>query len=72
MSMVNELLLYENEKERSGRTMKIWQAALYVRLSREDGDKAESDSIGNENSVERDKKASERIIRLYCQKHEES
>lgn len=33
---------------------------------------SESDSIGNENSVERDKKASERIIQLYCQKHEES
>ena len=33
---------------------------------------SESDSIGNENSVEWDKKASERINRLYCQKHEES
>lgn len=51
VSMVNELLLYENEKERSGRTMKIWQAALYVRLSREDGDKAESDSIGNQKEL---------------------
>lgn len=27
---------------------KTWQAALYVRISREDGDKEESDSIGNQ------------------------
>lgn len=27
---------------------KIWMAALYCRLSREDGDRAESDSIGNQ------------------------
>ena len=30
---------------------KIWQAALYVRLSREDGDKNESDSIGNQKDL---------------------
>ena len=31
--------------------MKIWQAALYVRLSREDGDKSESDSIVNQKEL---------------------
>ena len=30
---------------------KVWQAAAYVRLSREDGDKAESDSIGNQKDL---------------------
>lgn len=29
----------------------IWRAALYVRLSREDGDKEESDSVGNQRSL---------------------
>lgn len=31
--------------------MKIFQAAAYIRLSREDGDKAESDSIGNQRKL---------------------
>ena len=31
--------------------MKIWQAALYVRLSREDGDKSESDSVANQKEL---------------------
>ena len=31
--------------------MKIWQAALYVRLSREDGDKSESDSVVNQKEL---------------------
>ena len=50
MSMVNELL-YETERGRSVKTMKIWRAALYVRLSREDGDKVESDSIANQKEL---------------------
>lgn len=29
----------------------IFKAALYLRLSREDGDKEESDSIGNQRSL---------------------
>ncbi len=29
----------------------LWRAALYVRLSREDGDKEESDSIGNQREL---------------------
>lgn len=29
----------------SGKKEPLWRAALYMRLSREDGDKAESDSI---------------------------
>ena len=28
-----------------------WKAAAYIRLSREDGDKAESDSIGNQKKL---------------------
>lgn len=30
---------------------KRWQAALYIRLSREDGDKEESDSVQNQRSL---------------------
>ena len=33
---------------------KIWNACLYVRLSKEDGDKEESDSIANQKSLIRD------------------
>jgi DNA invertase Pin-like site-specific DNA recombinase len=33
---------------------KIWKAALYVRLSKEDGDKVESDSITNQKALIRD------------------
>ena len=29
----------------------VWKTAGYVRLSREDGDKAESDSIGNQRAL---------------------
>ena len=29
----------------------LWRAALYPRLSREDGDKQESDSIGNQRKL---------------------
>lgn len=32
-------------------TKKIWKTALYCRLSREDGDRPESDSIGNQRSL---------------------
>lgn len=31
--------------------MKVFQTAAYIRLSREDGDKAESDSIGNQRKL---------------------
>jgi len=31
--------------------VKIFRAAVYIRLSREDGDKAESDSIGNQRKL---------------------
>ena len=31
--------------------MKIWHTACYLRLSREDGDKAESDSIVNQRNL---------------------
>jgi len=34
--------------ERGEPSKKIWKAALYCRLSREDGDRPESDSIGNQ------------------------
>ncbi len=45
-------MLAEN-RLRKGQTdkKKIWQAALYVRLSREDGDKEESDSIVNQKEL---------------------
>ncbi|MEG1430581.1 MAG: recombinase family protein [Oscillospiraceae bacterium] len=33
---------------------KVWTAALYCRLSREDGDRAESDSIGNQRKLLRE------------------
>ena len=49
MSMVNELCT--NNKEWSGKKKRIWQAALYVRLSREDGDKEESDSVSNQKAL---------------------
>lgn len=49
MSMVNELCT--NNKEWSGKRKRIWQAALYVRLSREDGDKEESDSVSNQKAL---------------------
>lgn len=49
MSMVD--MSYVKSKERSDKGCRIWQAALYVRLSREDGDKAESDSISNQKAL---------------------
>jgi site-specific DNA recombinase len=34
-----------------GNTDRVWKTAIYCRLSREDGDKPESDSIGNQKSL---------------------
>lgn len=34
-----------------GRTAAVYQTAVYIRLSREDGDKAESDSVGNQRKL---------------------
>ena len=48
MSTVNNVQL--KSRGRSGKD-KIWQAALYVRLSREDGDKEESDSVVNQKDL---------------------
>lgn len=42
---------YDTTKE-AGKA--VWKAALYVRLSREDGDKEESDSISNQKDLLRD------------------
>ena len=39
----------------------IFNTALYIRLSREDGDKEESDSIGNQR----------KMLTEYVKKHEE-
>lgn len=36
---------------KSERTHVIWHAALYIRLSREDGDKEESDSVSNQRTL---------------------
>lgn len=48
MLTVNNVQM-KNHKQ-SGKN-KIWQAALYVRLSREDGDKEESDSVINQKEL---------------------
>lgn len=48
MSTVNNVQV--KNRGRSGKE-KIWQAALYVRLSREDGDKEESDSVVNQKDL---------------------
>jgi len=48
MSTVNSVQV--ESRGRSGKK-KIWQAALYVRLSREDGDKEESDSVVNQKDL---------------------
>lgn len=48
MSTVNNVQV--KSRGRSGKE-KIWQAALYVRLSREDGDKEESDSVVNQKGL---------------------
>ena len=48
MSMVNKIMF---QKEELLGKDKIWQAALYVRLSREDGDKEESNSVSNQKDL---------------------
>lgn len=48
MSMTNNVQV--NSEGRSAKK-KVWQAALYVRLSREDGDKEESDSVVNQKDL---------------------
>ena len=40
---------YSTAESNSG--IKMWKAALYIRLSREDGDKIESDSVVNQRSL---------------------
>lgn len=42
---------YTDQSERSSRVSSIWQAALYIRLSREDGDKSESNSITSQREI---------------------
>ena len=37
--------------EQSSSKTKLWNAALYIRLSREDGDKIESDSVVNQRDL---------------------
>ena len=39
------------KKRKQSDKNKIWQAALYLRLSREDGDKEESDSVVNQKEL---------------------
>jgi DNA invertase Pin-like site-specific DNA recombinase len=50
----------ETEKENSTH-LDIWKCVLYIRLSREDGDKAESDSIVNQR----------KLLVSYVEEHEE-
>lgn len=40
-----------NQTERSVVEKKVWRVAVYLRLSKEDGDKPESDSIQNQRSI---------------------
>ncbi len=46
-------------------TKKVWKAGLYVRLSRDDGDKEESDSIANQRSLLQDYIALEDDIAVH-------
>lgn len=62
MSMVNNDL--EKNRGWSGKE-KVWQAALYVRLSREDGDKEESDSVVNQKDLLLQFVSLEPDIRMY-------
>lgn len=47
---------------------KIWNACLYVRLSREDGDKAESDSITTQKSLIYDYAQSRPYLNIYSER----
>ncbi len=40
-----------NKREKSGGSAALWYIAVYVRLSKEDGDKVESDSIQNQKGI---------------------
>lgn len=48
--MICHMARIRNTPEEAEKT-KYWNAALYIRLSREDGDKEESDSVGNQRSM---------------------
>lgn len=45
----------------------IWRAALYTRLSREDGDKPESDSIANQRALLEDFAARQPDLQVISQ-----
>lgn len=40
-----------NKQEKTGASSSQWRMAVYVRLSKEDGDKLESDSIQNQKRI---------------------
>ena len=44
---------------------KLWNAALYVRLTREDGDKVESDSTANQRTLLQNFVSGESGIRIH-------
>jgi len=57
---------YVTEFNKAEKKKKVkWQAALYVRISREDGDKEESDSISNQRTLLRDYISCESDIDIY-------
>ena len=57
---------YATELNKTEAKKKVkWQAALYVRISREDGDKEESDSISNQRTLLRDYVSCESDIDIY-------
>lgn len=45
----------------------VYQTAVYIRLSREDGDKAESDSVGNQRKLLMDFLKSEPELSLFSE-----
>jgi len=47
---------------------KVWKACLYIRLSREDGDKAESDSIANQRALIHDYAKTQQQIQICSER----
>ena len=50
------------------KNIKIYNAAIYVRLSKDDGDKVESDSIANQKDLIRDYLKNKPDIHIYCER----
>lgn len=57
----NKFYITHEDKKKNSISTKLWKSALYIRLSREDGDKAESDSVTNQ----------KKLLTHYIKEHEE-